>query len=147
MTGSVGVTCHAHATQMAGLTCRSPCTCTCKCTCIHIIIDTWSYAYVYISPSLSPFLPLPLSSSLPLSTTPSLLSYPAGLRDAFFETTFQQMFIESARSGRDDLLFYVMYNQSSDKDTIEVMRRESRTLPRCVHNATKVDQTKHKLSD
>ncbi|CAI8044971.1 hypothetical protein GBAR_LOCUS24892, partial [Geodia barretti] len=44
----------------------------------------------------------------------------SGLRDAFFETTFQQMFVEDRRSGRDDLLFYVKYDVNEDKDTVDV---------------------------
>ena len=71
------------------------------------------------------FLPHFISPSLPPS-------HSAGLRDAFFEMSFQQMFVDSRRSGRDDLLFYVMYDHNEDKDTIEVMRRDSKTLPRCV---------------
>ena len=47
--------------------------------------------------------------------------------------SFQQTFVDSRRSGRDDLLFYVMYDHNEDKDTIEVMRRDSKTLPRCVY--------------
>jgi hypothetical protein len=53
----------------------------------------------------------------------------AGLRDAFFETTFQETFVEGTRSGRDDLLFYVKYDHNADKDTVEFMRRDSKMLP------------------
>ena len=42
------------------------------------------------------------------------------------------MFVDGRRSGRDDLLFYVKYNHNSDSDTIEVLRRDSKTLPRSV---------------
>ena len=73
----------------------------------------------------------PFSSSLPPSLPP-LTS--AGLRDAFFETTFQQMFVEGRRSGRDDLLFYVKYDVNEDKDTVDVLRSDSRTLPTWVAN-------------
>ena len=66
------------------------------------------------------------------------LSLSAGLRDAFFETSFQQMFVDGRRSGRDDLLFYVMYDHNEDRDTVEFMRSDSKTLPRytgtCTHN-------------
>ena len=33
------------------------------------------------------------------------------------------------RSGRDDMLFYVKYDHNDDKDTVDVMRRDSRILP------------------
>ena len=75
------------------------------------------------------------------------LSLSAGLRDAFFKTSFQQMFVDGRRSGRDDLLFYVMYDHNEDRDTVEFMRRDSKTLPRymymysvctCTHNVYNV---------
>ena len=40
------------------------------------------------------------------------------------------MFVDGHRSGRDDLLFYVMYDHNEDRDTVEFMRRDSKTLPR-----------------
>ena len=39
------------------------------------------------------------------------------------------MFVEDSRSGRDDLLFYVKYDVNNDKDTVEVLRSDSKTLP------------------
>ena len=39
------------------------------------------------------------------------------------------MFVEGRRSGRDDLLFYVKYDVNEDKDTVDVLRSDSRTLP------------------
>ena len=76
-----------------------------------------------------------------MSTSPPLhichqclaLSFSAGLRDAFFETSFQQMFVDGRRSGRDDLLFYVMYDHNEDRDTVEFMRRDSKALPRYMY--------------
>ena len=66
------------------------------------------------------------------------LSLSAGLRDAFFETSFQQMFVDGRRSGRDDLLFYVMYmyDHNEDRNTVEFMRRDSKTLPRYTGTCT-----------
>ena len=52
VTGSVGVTCHTHATQMAGL--RSPCTCailhiaSVLCTCISMYMYTYMNIYMYL---------------------------------------------------------------------------------------------------
>ncbi|CAI8047070.1 Myotrophin, partial [Geodia barretti] len=43
------------------------------------------------------------------------------------------MFVEGRRSGRDDLLFYVKYDVNEDKDTVDVLRSDSRTLPTCCH--------------
>ena len=33
--------------------------------------------------------------------------------------SFQQMFVDSRRSGRDDLLFYIVHDHNEDKDDIE----------------------------
>ena len=71
-----------------------------------------------------------MSISPPLHISHHCLPLSAGLRDAFFETSFQQMFVDGRRSGRDDLLFYVMYDHNEDRDTVEFMRRDSKTLPR-----------------
>ena len=46
------------------------------------------------------------------------------------------MFVDSRRSGRDDLLFYVMYDHNEDRDTVEFMRRDSKTLPRYTGTCT-----------
>ena len=43
------------------------------------------------------------------------------------------MFVDGRRSGRDDLLFYVMYDHNEDRDTVEFMRRDSKTLPRYMY--------------
>ena len=40
------------------------------------------------------------------------------------------MFVDGCRSSHDDLLFYVMYDHNEDRDTVEFMRRDSKTLPR-----------------
>ena len=46
------------------------------------------------------------------------------------------MFVDGHRSGRDDLLFYVMYDHNEDRDTVELMRRDSNTLPRYMYTGT-----------
>ena len=48
------------------------------------------------------------------------------------------MFVDGCRSGRDDLLFYVMYlyDHNEDRDTVEFMRRDSKTLPRYMYTGT-----------
>ena len=61
------------------------------------------------------------------------------------------MFVDGCRSGRDDLLFYVMYDHNEDRDTVEFMRRDPKTLPRytgtlyivctCTHNVYNVHHT------
>ena len=101
------------------------CTCTCTCMyvymCVHVQTrdNLLNHSHVNYSetPNVSPTSYLP--SCLPLSLS-------AGLR----ETSFQQMFVDGRRSGRDDLLFYVMYDHNEDRDTVEFMRRDSKTLPR-----------------
>ena len=42
------------------------------------------------------------------------------------------MFVDGRRIGRDDLLFYVMYDHNADRDTVEVMRKDTKNLPRSV---------------
>ena len=46
------------------------------------------------------------------------------------------MFVDGHRSGRDDLLFYVMYDHNEDRDTVEFTRRDSKTLPRYTGTCT-----------
>ena len=57
------------------------------------------------------------------------------------------MFVESGRSGRDDLLFYVRHDETADKDTVEVLRRDSKTLPRyvCMFNTCSRSLNKWKI--
>ena len=46
------------------------------------------------------------------------------------------MFVDGRRSGCDDLLFYVMYDHNEDRDTVDFMRRDSKTLPRYTGTCT-----------
>ena len=107
----------------------------CAHACIHVCIHVQTrdnllnqghvnYSEMSISPPLHIF-----HHCLPLSLS-------AGLRNAFFETSFQQMFVDGHRSGCDDLLFYVMYDHNEDRDTVEFMRTDSKTLPRYTGTCT-----------
>ena len=53
------------------------------------------------------------------------------------------MFVDGCRSGCDDLLFYVMYDHNEDRDTVEFMRRDSKTLPR--YTGSHLQRNKNRL--